>query len=431
MFAAFFVCAILMALVYFVFYLVEAPQSLFELSRDYGPITRNLLAGEGFVSCEFLLQSSCLHAHRMPLIPLYNAAIGLVANDVDLSFMLKHLVFFVTPIFFGLWRLRPVVGESVGLHWLLLLCVLLLNPVFLRWVVRVDIEESFAVGLFFLLGCYVARIGQQGVEWLGQFETALIGVLLALILMIKSSYLYPVVVCAAYLCFLLPGRAGKFLLLAPMLVVLTSWGLHSLHYVGTFSLGTTIDNFNLFKGNNEKFLAIYPRGEFLGNLDALDEIGFTRPPSGITEAELGAYYKGLVVHFVTEHKLVALQGVLLKLVVVFFDPQQSFNFGRLHNLISTLSLSPLKLMVLFSLCHCLCFIVKNNFKGVSLRVFVVFVVLIYAAPYVAGFGYQHHMFPLYYFVYPLAMIFFGSRFLSEHELSVGAAVRPKGIPDSQ
>lgn len=420
LFVSFAVCAILMALAYFVVYLGEAPRSLFELSRDYGPITRNLLAGEGFVSCEFLLESSCLHAHRMPLIPLYNAAIGLVANDVDLSFLLKHLTFFVAPIALGLWRLRPVVGERIGLHWLLLLCLLLLNPVFLRWVVRVDIEESFAVGLFFLLGCYVARVSQQGAEPLGLVETALVGVLLALILMIKSSYLYPVVVCAAYLCFLLPGWAGKFLLLVPVLGVLISWGLHSLHYVGTFSLGTSIDNFNLFKGNNEKFLAIYPRGEFLGNLDALDEIGFTRPPAAITEAALSSYYKGLVMHFVAENKLVALQGALLKFVVVFFDPQQSFNFGRLYNLISILSLSPLKLMVLASLCHCLWSIVKNNFRGVSLHIFVIFVVLIYAAPYVAGFGYQHHMFPLYYFVYPFAMIFFGSRLLPECEPSVGA-----------
>jgi hypothetical protein len=376
-----------------------------EVGRAYGDLARSILEGGPYRSCEKIFGGPCLSAHRLPLIPAFLALSKFLHLGSTWTSVLKQVLFVLVPLSAGVALLvrRSLGGLSFGN--LALLCLLMLNPVFLKWASwRNDVEEGYLAGPLFFLGSVLAASGARKMErrtvvWLSAWA----GVSLAGIYLTKSSLFYFVVVMGSVLAVRVwaTSRLASLLVAAPLLLSLAFWMSHTAAVLGSPMPGTSIDTFNLYKGNNRHFSAVYPRGTFNGNLDALDSIGATAPTQALrSEAELYRHYGERVVDEVRRSPGAALGRSSVKALVFFFDPRASIvKISLARELIFGLPLAALKVSIWVAFIMALLGTAREQHPALF-RLVVVGTVL-YAAPLVAGFAYQHHVFPLAFFLAPI------------------------------
>jgi len=376
-----------------------------EVGRAYGELAGSILEGGPYRSCGKIFGGPCLSAHRLPLIPAFLALAELLQLGSAWTSVLKQVLFVLVPLSAGVALLvrRCLGGLSLGN--LSLLILLMLNPTFLKWASwRNDVEEGYLAGPLFFLGSLLAASSARETErrtvvWLSAWA----GVLLAVIYLTKSSLFYFVVVMGSVLAVRVwaASRLASLLVVAPLLLSLAFWLSHTASVLGSPMPGTSIDTFNLYKGNNRHFSAVYPRGTFNGNLDALDSIGATAPTRALhSEAELSRHYRELVIEQVQRDPWAALERSSVKAFVFFFDPRASIvKISLVRELIFGLPLAALKISIWVAFIMAL----LGTTRELRPTLFSLVVVgsVLYAAPLVAGFGYQHHVFPLAFFLAPI------------------------------
>ena len=234
-------------------------------------------------------------AHRLPFIPFF-----LIALKDALGDNLRWVALAKCLLFGGLLvsALATVLRTARAPLWavLLLLGIVLTMP---RWalnVFEVGLEEGYNItvlALLFVLLWFDDAAGRARLIWV-----ATVGCLLVLLLFLKSSMVY--------WCLAVPVLAGlrrrdwreAAVLLSVVVMGLYGLAAFNARNSGRLTIGSSWEGWNLYKGNSEHSLELYPPY----NLDILDYEGKVvadRPLAD--EWDHNAYFKQRAVAFIQAH----------------------------------------------------------------------------------------------------------------------------------
>lgn len=384
-------------------------RSIFELQFCVGDTTQHLISGLG-ISCfehkfprpgDILL----LRSARMPVATLYATAAALTLGPTHvLAAIMGKTFLMLVPLYLagGLVFWRCV--QSTGHHarWIAILALPFLVPSFLSSVVNMEAEEGFSYA-FLALAFALTALGpalrrrlslRQGIACDLATATAL-----ALLYLSKSSMIGVVAIILCVYTVQTPARWRKLLVIALVATAPLAWAVRQHRVSGRYSLGTSWDGSNLYKGNNPEFLMHYPPQPF-ENLDGYEQEIAPPKPLG-TEWAYSDWQKHAAIAYIRSHPLKTMIGWEKKLYVLLFSFRVYGNSA--HELpagITVLGMALLRVL-LWTAIGLSGFALLPGRRAARATAFLflatVFGVLL---PYIAGFGFTRHISVL---IYPSAV----------------------------
>jgi hypothetical protein len=294
-------------------------QSVTSIGFGYGVLIRAIERTGAYRVVGVHYPGIAFSAHRLPLIPYFLIFLqGVTGDDLGRVAFLKSLVF---NAFLGAAGLIVLARSRAPLGWvLLILGVVFTMPRWILNVFEVGLEEGYEIGvlgLLFALLWFVpppTALGRR-LAW-----AAGLGLLLVMLLFIKSSMLYWCVACPGLIA--LRGRDWRPALVALALVaagLLALAEFNSVH-AGRFTLESSWEGWNLYKGNGPYTRALYPPY----SLDILDDQGkmvADRPLRD--EWDYNEYFKARAVAFIRAHPGVFVELALKKAWIFYVEVRDS------------------------------------------------------------------------------------------------------------
>ncbi len=336
----------------------------------------------------------CLHAGRMPLAAYtIFTLVNIFGTHYSVVTLCKALLSMV-PILVAFWlvsdramscRYRP------RLYSMVLFAATFMLPAVLLNIVDIDAEECYTT--CFLACCCAIVLFWPAIQNHVNIWSAVFVLMLIFLYLAKSSMM----LAALFLilgCGIRSGFNRRFaavvalVLCAPLL-----WGLYVDKVSGRFSVGTSVDEMNLHKGNNPDFLQEYqPKNG--GDLDPYD-IQLRNGHIFTSEWQMSDYHKSQAVAYIRHHPWTVLYGGLRKAEVFFITLTRRGDDLKLHPGIFGITI--ISSMVLFRLLLWSAMVVATiqlKSKIIELRFSALFylgVVLTVAAPYLIGFAVTRHV----------------------------------------
>lgn len=239
---------------------LEAEGRLYALSFGYGGLVRELVETGRYGGTHQGVQFA---AHRMPLIPLFLAGIAQAGGSLWTALLVKNLLL---GVLFGLGfaHLAAVVGRCRP--WIVpalaVFCASM--PQFVHFAFCLEMEEGYLIGLLFFITVWLFSPQGAGAETLC---AKLPWLLIPLLYLTKSSALLLAIVLSLLVGFMARRRSAGLLAGGSLLACILFWGMHNVVHSGHFAVGSSLDGYNLAKGNNRFTTALYPQF----NLDILDD----------------------------------------------------------------------------------------------------------------------------------------------------------------
>lgn len=374
-------------------------QSIFGISYGFGKLIENITTSNTYAACN---KEFCFTAHRMPFIPYFLSAIAYFNEDYLFVKLLKNLVFvslFWLCIYY-IW----IYAKNVTPYALLLILgfTLSFTPLFFAlW--SINVEEGYLISFISLLFVHLLLVKKvkngQILSVQNHPRFLILAIVNSLVFLTKSSTApLSIVFCLLY--YWITRSFKVFVIFACSLFVASlSWGLLNLHNSGVFTTASSWNGWNLYKGNNELTSSIYPSV----HLDNLDRKNLIAPEIDLSdEWSYDKYYRNKAIEFMTSHPIETLRLFTTKFYVFFI----SISEGKALPLPALLSLNTLYRLV-FRIIFILCFVyaLRSTFfkKGRAMLIAeekavisaaYICVVLVYSAPFLAGFAYERHVMPL-------------------------------------
>ena len=281
--------------------------SLFELSNWVGPATKSLLENGS------LQVMPGMSGARMPMASLYVAGAYLVMGD--------HITWVVGFKALLLLACLCLIVRKFSVHmpksgprawWCL---VLLLSPMVctatLANLVNLQVEEGYALVPFTALCAHLFRPRPvHGDSVAGAGSAIATGCLMSLLLLTKSAYLPLCMVLLVGYFWLGATRAHVAIMAALLGVTMLAWASYQWSSSGRFTIGTSVDGLNFYKGNNPLFLERYPPAPGT-TLDQYDEEILAQFPSE-NEWARNDDFKHAAIQYIVTHPVETVIGVARK-----------------------------------------------------------------------------------------------------------------------
>lgn len=358
--------------------------------------------GEYIATDQFAIE---FHCHRMPFIPLVLAGLLSVTTNWWIAVGVKVLAVN------GLVWVALFVSDrrSGGLlrSWQAFLpgVLLLAFPAIINQQTTWQTEESWLIGAFALI---------PALSWFGfRSETQLLewswALLIPALYLMKSSL---VLICAGALLLLLFRRRFTIFWVSAILLLISvlSWNYHCYNNTGAFRLGTTLDSWNLAKGNNEFVLSYYPDRP----LDWIDQTALIDPAAPLrSEQEFSDYYAARAGDFIANNSGLTALHALVKTYVLWVEPWNPpparTRAWMAAAWISAIFMAGFRLLFWAQMLLSIRSLIRQ-WDGVRLlftrpEFYFVALILAYSAPYIIGFAYQRHALPLVPFVVIWTLLF--------------------------
>lgn len=234
-----------------------------EIGFRFGAATEAVIATGAMTACPPLfLQSAnlkCASAERMPLIPyLYAGAMKLVGDSALRVAIFKTVILDLLLLYF-LSRWFAIIGADR--FTLALMAMVFAGPQYMLHSFSPAYEEGFLVQLLgILLLIQFVYVWQRENELARCARLPAYVAVNAAIYLVKSSMLLVVTWSFVFLVRFVRLRGSlKFVAVSAMCAPLLLWGSYTKYVSGRFAVGTSIDGWNLFLGNNSATLDFYPR----------------------------------------------------------------------------------------------------------------------------------------------------------------------------
>ena len=271
-------------------------QSIRELGFGYGVLISAVEdTGEYRVPEGVHYPGVSFSAHRLPFIPFFLMALkDTLGDDLRWVALVKCLLFGGLLVAAVTTVLRTARAPLWAV--LLLLGVVLTMP---RWAVNVfevGLEEGYNItvlALLFVLLWFDDAAGRARVGWV-----MTVGCLLVLLLFLKSSMVYWCLAVPVFVGF--RRRDWREAVVLMSLVAIGLYGLAAFNErnSGHFTIGSSWEGWNLYKGNSEHSLELYPPYS-LDILDYEGKVVADRPL--VDEWDHNAYFKQRAVAFIQAH----------------------------------------------------------------------------------------------------------------------------------
>ena len=373
------------------------PPSLLETANKLGPAAENLVHGRGLAICYGTAnQPDCFYAQRMPVAPVTLAFLYLLFGEHGTVAALVKTLFCLAPVlmlFACIMRHAQFCSarRRVAVFALLLLAIFL--PPTLDLSANLNFEEAYfygwfalATGLLFFPELSVRRPRLWvAVVCLG----AVFCYLTKSSLLLAASFL--VAAAAFYTARCLRRTRLAIALICAFASAPLLWGAWQHHASGRFTLGTSLDGVNLYKGNNPLFLGHYPA--FRGASVDLDEAAlFAGHVSETEEWDENDFGLASARAYVRTHPTQTLEAVLRKASVFFLGVERNAAdeaYNAVLELAFTAGLVLFRIMLLAAIALALRQFFSRSADRFPTVVFLGTVACI-AAPYIAGFALTRH-----------------------------------------
>ena len=373
---------------------------------QFGAYASSLLDHGDYADCTSV---PCIRASRMPVLPWVLAALGRLSRSARTVAFLKNILVSVLTAAVLLWfvdihaRLFPGSGAA----WLLLL-PLALAPPFARHASSIFYEEGLLAeflvswSLLFMAGVVVwaKRDRAEGAP------VVLACLLFATVIYLTKDSMLFVLLGSLALGALWTVRFREPRTLAALvlsLAALLAWGVHNQVDSGRFSISTSFDGENLYRGFNQQSYEIYPYVNLDEVLRAPHQVDLVDGKSyviGIPELGFGNewewndYYKRLAVSWVESDPPTAIDFTLKKISNFFFSLYLNPFEGGLNRTFADLIHAWLifgRLMQLELAAMLAALWLRKNAWSKALVAGVLVVNLAYAAPYLVCYNYERHI----------------------------------------
>lgn len=367
---------------YFLFWNVP----LTETKSSASDVILNLINNgfHGYYNAEF---GFSFYASRMPFVPYFYAGLGSIFPD-NLWFIhfIKNLIFLT--IFFYTIHKALIFSGNHKYFFSAILSFILLSQQYYVHLLAIDFEEGFIIPLFaplFLIFFFYDNFEAKGKTKL----LILFSLLLLVLYLTKSSLLY--------FCFLFPVlfynlyKDRRILVYGyPTLIIAMSiWGYYNFSMTGNFKFTSSSDGMNFFKGNNPYARQFYPRD--------LDGLYIKRPAYKLRdEWEFNNYYFAEAGKFITSHPVKFFELTSLKLFAFFLDfniVPYGIPFGKFKYPI-LVCFNIIARILFFSTIFLSIFYILNRKEPAKQSLFYFLIVITYSAPFILGFAYTRHFYPL-------------------------------------
>lgn len=395
---------------------LSANVSVFAISNWVGPTTRSLIESGTLESAPGLLGA------RMPLATLFvSLAYELVGDRIRWVIVLKALLT-VALLCLLMRRVLRSLPSGGALAWgcFAVLLAPLLSTATQANVVNVQVEEAYGF-LPLAWCCAMLFFPAHEAGEKPDHEGWLFGLGLCLLFLAKSAYL-PVSL-VLLLCFAWHTRERMAWLVAAGMLGLTMlcWANYQWNTSGRFTLGTSVDGFNFYKGNNEKFLERYPPPPGT-NLDSFDT-ELQGDWSARNEWEANDHFRGEAVRYMARHPLNTLKAAAIKFhcAMLSLTKYGSTASGGLRGLVEGIGLLLFRLLFIAAVAASLSDLWhRRATRGMSACFLAISAAVV--LPYLLGFAYTRHTSVL---MLPCAL--FVSSWVLAHDAQVQRALswRPK------
>lgn len=387
-----------------------AGDSLLKLSNLVGPTTASLLHGHGLTACTMLMGTVanpiCFHGGRMP-VPTLVVGLGVwMFGDHFLRVGLLKTALLLLPLEGAIYFV--CVGLRLEERWRRWMAgSLLLAPfgmaAFLADVVNLQVEEGYTYALMALATAMLLfRSGRSG--WIrkdGWAEATIFGLAVAGLYLSKSSMATAAAVLTIF--YVRRARGTGVRVLAGLLAVAAplGWATYQHHATGRYSLGTSIDGFNLHKGNHSQFLLRYPPppGEALDRYD-------TELNAGVAfgdEWSFNDFHQRAAVAYMRTHPGGTARGEARKLELIFVSVRKYGSSGS-HGLLLAMEMAGMAVfrLIFWTAIGASVAAMVRGWRGMG-EDGTMFLLLVgaVALPYVVGFAYTRHVSVL---IYPSVLV---------------------------
>ncbi len=373
-------------------------QSVRQLGFGYGVLIAAIEdTGEYRVPAGVHYPGVAFSAHRLPFIPFFLLMLkdGL-GDDLGRVALVKCLLFGGLLV----WAAWKVVRSARAPLWavFLLLGLVLTMPRWLLNVFEVGLEEGYNItvlALLFALIWFEDPARRVRIAW-----ALLVGGLLVLLIFLKSSMIYwcvalPVLVALRHR----DWRAGS-VMLAMVAVALFSLAAFNERHAGKFTIGSSWEGWNLYKGNCEYSKDLYPPY----SLDLLDYEGkVTADRPLVDEWDHNDYFRRKAVTFIKAHPADFLELAVRKAWIFYGEVRASgltergeSRYGRPVYLLQIPWMIAFRVMLWAAIGLAVLTVWRNPWRSDPAMVAVTYLVFLalYSGFHVIGFAYERHVMPV-------------------------------------
>jgi hypothetical protein len=393
--------ALLVAAILVLTYRNGRARTIFDLSNYLGPSSYSFAFHRAF---DVPMQGGAyrgiviLRATRMPLPPIFLAvAYKLFGNQMLRVDIWKTCCFLVPLVMAAALAFRRSSRKWASA------CILIVPffiPNFLLLTTSMQIEEGYYYG-FLALATAILIFHDLSRELSG-YEVVAIAVSLGALYLCKSSLRLTCVVILLLTCCCMQRWSRRLILTTFLMLLMAGWGLYQKNVSGRFTTGSSLDGFNLHKGNYAAFLDRYPPADN-GYIDRWD--GELSPIHAFSdEWSFNDYHLAAAKDFIVHHPLEALRADLVK-GDIYWLSLRDIGSGHVHDVFTRVDLINMILMRLTLLsaigwaCYSLA-VHSRGPKGSRATVFASVAVLSILAsvsiPYLLGFALTRHASVLIY-----------------------------------
>jgi len=388
---------------YYLVYRKSAPL-VFDLQFGFGELIQSLFKNKSYSSTDGFWTG-----HRMPIIPYLLLVISFINTSTLFALIIKNLLVFSISGFSFYIVIRQM-GKFGNLLFYSIFIYICFFPHLILYSTSLDVEEGYLVhflallfaGLFFFDELHLNR---------HRFFLVALALLNALLFLTKSSMLLPaIILCIAF--FLRSNRNLLVLVLFISLCIagVLFWGISNYVHSGKFTISSSTNGWNFYKGNNPDALRLYP----YYCLDILDSSEFMKSirNNNPNEWDIDKAYFNHAVTFITSHPKDAINLFGRKAFVFFLEIRKipiEYSEGEtqksteryLFSLVSTFGMLIFRILLFSAIFLAFKSLLQNsciagqmlNQKAVNAISYLVFIIG-YSIPYLFGFAYTRHIVPL-------------------------------------
>ena len=375
---------------------------VFDLYSGFGELTEQLVKHHSYQSA-----NSFWTAHRMPFVPFFLAFLALFSHQSLFALIIKNMLFFSLTAIAILNVTKHTTEKKHNVIILFFVAYLCCFPHYMLYATMVDYEEGYLIHLFALLFIGLSFFNEPQ-KLPSTFRCCLFAVTNTIIYLTKSSMLpSSLFMCLAF--FLRFNRSKKVfgIMIGVLLFGIVGWGTTNLVNSGTFSISSSWNGENFYKGNNKYALSFYPKNN-LDNLHALKLL--VLPESYDNEWQANRALADKALTYLKKNPADAIKLLLKKTWVCFFDIRklpihyiiEDKNYksasNPLINRVSAFGMLLFRLLFFLSLYHTVVnfrlWITKKKYTQIIITLCFWGWVIMYTLPYIVGFVYTRHVVPL-------------------------------------
>lgn len=362
------------------------------LSFGYGKLLNNLRLHHRYIVCDmsYMPRDLCFSAHRLPFIPyfLYYSSI-LFENNLFLITLFKNTLASLL-LFKTLKYVYDRTNNKITYSILILFVI-----TFPRWILhyfQINTEEGYIIPFF---AFYVAFLffKSESIYDFGLFILSVTGLLYS-----KNSLLL-VAACAPFFYFIIYRQAAKTLVITIFVGLgITSQAFFNMKNTGKFTVASSWEGWNLFKGNNPYTLKYYPDH----SLDELDYKGLTPGMDEVfrTEWEYSDFLKSTGMEYMIANPTKIIELSTLKAYLFFVTP---VSYGccapsGILRWINNVYLTIFRIIFwscLFWTAYLTFFQKKLSIENQRVSILYILILILFSGFYIIGFVYERHISPIF------------------------------------